>query len=181
MKKTLVSVLFFGLLAASLALGQAGKKPAGSAKPTHARPHVMVAPGELKWSPPPAGMMVGTPPPDFNDPVQVAVLEGDPSKAGAIYTMRIKTGDGARVAPHWHPQDENITVLKGTFYLATGDKFDTTAGHAMDVGSYALMPKGVHHFGWCKGETIVQVYGVGPFKIIWLGSAAAKPHKAAAK
>jgi len=26
--------------------------------------------------------------------------------------------------PHWHPNDRMITVLKGTWWVGTGDKFD---------------------------------------------------------
>ena len=28
------------------------------------------------------------------------------------------------VAPHWHPTDENLTVLKGTLQMGMGEKFD---------------------------------------------------------
>jgi hypothetical protein len=29
----------------------------------------------------------------------------------------------------------------------------------------------MHHFAWSSGETIVQVHGMGPFKIIYLNPA----------
>jgi hypothetical protein len=155
-------------LTASLSWGQTdtGKKTA-SAK---ARSHVMVEPEAVKWGPPPANVMVGTPPAEFakEQGVQFAVLEGDPSKPGAVYTIRIKIPDGFRVAPHWHPTDEHLTVLQGVFGLGDGDTFDRDKGHEMTVGAYALVPGKMHHFGWCKGETIVQAHGVGPFKIYWL-------------
>ena len=94
-------------------------------------------------------------------------------KAGAAYTIRLGCSDGFNVAPHWHPGDENIVVLKGTFALATGDKFDTTALHDMTTGAYGFMPRRVHHFGVCKGETDLLVYGVGAFVINWISPAGA--------
>ena len=33
------------------------------------------------------------------------------------------------------------------------------------------MPKGHHHFAWAKGETVVQVHGVGPWAIVYVNPA----------
>lgn len=44
---------------------------------------------------------------------QFAVLLGDPSKPGAPYVFRARLPDGYSVAPHWHPMDENVTVIRG--------------------------------------------------------------------
>jgi hypothetical protein len=38
------------------------------------------------------------------------VLEGDPAKAGP-FTLRLKT-EGYKIAPHYHPADEHVTVIK---------------------------------------------------------------------
>lgn len=95
--------------------------------------------------------------------------------------MRIKTPDGFNVAPHWHPRDENITVLQGTGYLGVGEKFDENAAHELRVGSYAKMPRRIRHFAWMKGETIFQIHGLGPFKVIWVQPAKAPRHGRAAK
>ena len=37
----------------------------------------------------------------------------------------------------------------------------------MPAGSYMVLPKGMHHFAVAKGD-VVQVHGVGPFKIYWV-------------
>jgi hypothetical protein len=52
-----------------------------------------------------------------------------------------------------------------------GDKFDEAAGHDLTTGSYARMPKGVRHYAWTKGETIIQVHGTGPFQITYVNPA----------
>jgi hypothetical protein len=36
----------------------------------------------------------------------------------------------------------------------------------MNVGDYAFVPKEMRHFGWSKTETVVQIHGIGPFKVI---------------
>jgi len=93
------------------------------------------------------------------------VLQGDPSKSGSEYTFRTRMPDGYRVPPHWHSVDENVTVLRGTFMMGMGDKFDESAGMPLKLGTFATMPKKVNHFVWTKGETIIQVHGIGPYTV----------------
>ena len=50
----------------------------------------------------------------------MAVVSGDPDKPGAPFVIRILNPDGAKVPPHWHPTDEHITVLTGTFIVGMG-------------------------------------------------------------
>ena len=99
--------------------------------------------------------------------VQLAVLHGDPSKEGP-FTLRLKLPNATKVPPHWHPTDENITVISGTFLIATGEKYDVAALKPMMAGDFASMPKEMRHFALTKGETIVQVSGMGPFVINWV-------------
>jgi quercetin dioxygenase-like cupin family protein len=101
---------------------------------------------------------------------QVAVLDGDPFKPG-FYSIRLKMPDGYKVAPHWHPTDENIIVVQGVFKLGSGDTYGDSATHALPAGSFAKMPKQAHHFAGAKGETIVQIYGSGPFVVNYINPA----------
>jgi quercetin dioxygenase-like cupin family protein len=123
--------------------------------------HVMVRPDDINWGPAPPSLPAGA---------QIAVLSGDPGKAGS-YVLRAKLPDGYKIPPHWHPTDENVTVLKGTFVAGKGEKFDADAGHDLAAGSFVCMPKGMRHFAWCKGETILQIHGVGPFEIYYVNAA----------
>jgi len=75
---------------------------------------------------------------------------------------------GAKVPPHWHPTDENITVLQGSFMIGTGEVFDGSKVTPMGAGDFIFMPKTMRHFALCKGKTVIQVHGIGPFKINWL-------------
>ena len=113
-------------------------------------------PEKLEWK---------TAPPSLPPGQERAVLQGDPSKAGSEYTFRARMPDGYRVPPHWHSVDENVTVLKGTFVMGMGEKFDESKGMPLKVGTFATMPKKVNHFVWTRGETIIQVHGIGPYTV----------------
>jgi hypothetical protein len=121
----------------------------------HDPSHQTFSPDAVKWEAAPPSLPPGA---------QLAVLEGDPSKPGA-FTMRAKLPDGYRIAPHWHPVDEHVTVLQGTFHVGMGEKFDQSAGKSLPAGSFAFMKQGVRHFAWVKGETIIQLHGTGPWGI----------------
>jgi hypothetical protein len=158
-------VVLVPLVVVSLGLAQADKyKGMKSHTMTgqSGQSHTMVTPNEIKW---------GMAPPSYPAGAQVAILDGDPSKAGRPFTLRLKMPDGYKVPPHWHPTDENVTTLEGVLMVGVGDKFDQAAEREMPVGSYAKMTKGLRHYGSAKGETIVQVHGVGPFEITYVNPA----------
>jgi hypothetical protein len=52
--------------------------------------------------------------------------------------------------------------------VGMGNKFDESAGTELPAGSYALMPRNARHFAWSKGETIIDIYGTGPFGITYV-------------
>ena len=155
--RMLVLVVIAGLIpmAASSLSGQAGKAPAAVA-------HTIVRPADLKWTP----IMQGA---------EMAVVAGDPDKAGEPFVLRIRTANGTKIPAHWHPTDEFVTVLKGTFMVAMGETYDASKLQPLGVSSFILIPKEMRHFGNCKGETLIQVGGVGPFKINWVNPAEVIP------
>jgi hypothetical protein len=120
--------------------------------------HKIVHFGDLKWTPIQKGC-------------DLAPVSGDPSAEGAPFVLRIRCLDGVKVPAHWHPMDENLTVLKGTFMVGLGETFDEGKLQTMNVGNFVFMPKEMRHFAICKGETIVQVHGAGPFKVNWVNPA----------
>jgi hypothetical protein len=105
----------------------------------------------------------------------MAPLSGDPNAEGTPLMIRIRCTEGTKIPAHWHPVDENITVMKGTFLVGMGDAFDESKMQTMNVGNFLTMIKEMHHFGLCKGETIVQVHGMGPFKINWVNPSEVQP------
>src|SRR5262249_4428521 len=121
MKKYQIDIVVFVLLAAvTLGLAQGSKDKANKAQAAAGKseqPHTMITPKDVKWGPVPPALPAGA---------QIAVLSGDPSKAEP-FTIRLKAPDGYKIMPHWHPTDENVTVLEGTFAMGVGEKFDEAA------------------------------------------------------
>jgi len=116
---------------------------------------------DLKWGPASPAMQKGA---------QGVALVGDPGKEGP-YVIRVKFPAGYKVAPHSHPNDENVTVISGMFHFAIGDKFDETKGTALKPGGFAQAPKGVKHFAWASQETVIQLHGMGPQNLIYVDDA----------
>ena len=122
---------------------------------------------DLKWKDGPPSLPAGA---------KIAVLEGDPAKAGP-FVFRVKVPDGYRIPPHTHPKSERVTVIAGTFNLGMGDKFDMSKGQELPAGTYGTWPSGMKHFVWVKGETVVQFHGEGPWTINYLNPADAPRNK----
>jgi anti-sigma factor ChrR (cupin superfamily) len=154
----------FLMVVAVMASATAGSaqtaKPAKSA-PAAPAAHVLLTPGDMKWGPAPPVLPAGA---------QIAVLDGDPSKPG-FFSVRLKFPDGYKIPAHWHPTDENITVIQGTFRAGMGDAMSEAGLHEFPVGSFVKMPKQMRHFAAAKGEVIVQIYGPGPFVITYVNPA----------
>jgi hypothetical protein len=155
----LVAVCLF-LAVSGLAQTEAPSKKA--ATPAMA---TVVPSGSEKWGDIPPAAMVGTPSVDMGGKLQLAVVQGNPMEAGRSYTLRLSCTDGTKIAPHWHPTTENVTVIKGTFALGMGSKWDQAALKDLPAGGFASAPARMRHFGACKGDTVVQVHGIGPFVV----------------
>ena len=94
------------------------------------------------------------------------------AETGGVETVTLTV---SQIPAHSHPTDENVTVLRGVFLVGMGDKFDETKLQAMNVGNFVAMPKEARHFAISKGDTIVQVHGMGPFKVNWVNAADVEP------
>ena len=146
-------ILAFGALSLCLAAAAGAQSSAPA--------HIIVAAPELKWGPAP---------PVFEKEASMAVVSGDPGKPGP-FVVRLKAPAGFKVAPHWHPTDENVTVLSGTFALGMGEKFDAAALKELGPGGYGLMPANMRHFAMAKTAVVVQVHGTGPFALTYVNPA----------
>ena len=124
-------------------------------------PHVMVAPGGLKW---------GDPPPSLPSGAKLAVVQGDPSQAQP-FVVRLQVPAGYKIAPQWHPGVENVTVLSGTVALGMGEQFDESKMTTASVGGYASLPAKMPHYFMAKAPSVVQVHGQGPFVVNYVNPA----------
>jgi len=123
--------------------------------------HIAVSADQLTWGPAP---------PAFPKGAQISVLAGDPAKEG-LYVIRLKLPAGYKVPPHTHPNDENVTVISGTFNIGMGSTFDEKNGKPLKAGGFVHMPKGMQHFAWFTEESIIQLHGMGPQGIIYVNPA----------
>jgi uncharacterized protein (TIGR02246 family) len=123
--------------------------------------HTMVASSAIKWGDAPPSMPAGA---------KMAVVAGDPSKPEP-FTLRLQMPANYRIAPHWHPTDERVTVLSGSFALGMGQTFDQAAAKDLPSGSYAVLPATMPHYAMAKAPTTVQVDGFGPFVLNYVNPA----------
>jgi hypothetical protein len=78
--------------------------------------------------------------------------------------------DGYRIAPHWHPNRENVTVISGSFKVGMGDSFDVSKMSAFSPGSFAYLDPSMHHYGMAVGETVVQIHGTAPLQVNYVNA-----------
>ena len=116
---------------------------------------------KLTWGPAPPGFPAGA---------QLAVVSGDPSKAGP-FVVQVSMPDGYKIPPHTHPTDETVSVLKGTFLYATGKTWDDKALKTMATGGSGKIPAEMPHYAAAKGATTIQITSTGPFAITYVNKA----------
>jgi quercetin dioxygenase-like cupin family protein len=126
-----------------------------------------VQPNEIKWLAAPPVLPPGA---------KMAVLSGDPAGTGLI-TVRLKMPAGYKIPPHWHPTDEQVTVISGTFALGMGDTLDKARSKTLQPGGYGVAGANMHHFAWTKGGAVVQVSLLGPFAITYVNPADDPSHQ----
>jgi hypothetical protein len=99
-----------------------------------------------------------------NDGNRTATLVGDPTKPGLYVQMLTWLKGNNFSRPHFHPNDRFITVLSGTWWMGTGDKFDpANLAVPMKPGTFVThFAKGVHWDGAKDEDTTLLVIGEGP-------------------
>jgi hypothetical protein len=164
MKKLVLfgAALAFAAISTVRAADEPAKKPATHKMAASADKMVASTPDDIKW---------GDAPPVLAAPAKLAVVDGNPMKAGGYYTVRLQVPDGYKIMPHWHPVAEHLTVMSGSFNIGMGDKMDESAAKALPAGSYGVMPAHMHHFAVAKGATVVQISGMGPFALTYVNPA----------
>lgn len=147
------------LVAAILPLGTLAAQEAAS---PGAQPQAHVfTPEHLSWGPAPAILPAGA---------RLAVLDGDPSKAGP-YTMRLAMPAGYRLPPHFHQFYEHVTVITGAFQVGMGDKFDEAGLTTLPPGTFGVIPPGMRHFARAAEATVIQLHGEGPWGLTYVNPA----------
>jgi quercetin dioxygenase-like cupin family protein len=143
------------LCAASLQAQATSTMHAQTASAGHSPKHA------LSWGPAPAVFPQGA---------KMAVVKGDPSKAG-LFTVELSFPDGYKIPPHFHPTAETVRVKKGTFLVGMGDSLNLAKAKAMKPGAKGTLPAEQHHYAAAKGATVVSVTSKGPFAMTYVNPA----------
>jgi hypothetical protein len=108
-------------------------------------------PDKIEWSKPSA------------NGAQNAVMLGDPSKPGLYIVMNKWLAGNHFSHPHFHPNDRFITVLKGTWWVGSGTKFDPNGTVPMPAGTFVThFGKQVHFDGAKDEDAVLLIVGEGP-------------------
>jgi hypothetical protein len=145
-------LLLAPLLAAlpmALAAGRAGAAPDPGMT-------IVKPPGELSWSRNP----------DFpEESVETAMLWSKPGDAG-IYYYLVKWHPGYMSAPHWYEEDRLCVVVSGTWWVASGDKFDAEATVPAPAGTFVRRVARTPHYDGVKRDgaepALIAICGIGP-------------------
>jgi hypothetical protein len=132
---------------------------------------LLAQPGSHQTAFTPDQIQYGPPPPFVAPGSQLAVIEGDPTASSGDFTIRLKMPNGYKIAPHWHPKRENVTVISGSFKVGMGDKFDEAKMGTFPAGSFAYLDPDMHHYAEASGETVVQVHGMSPLQFNYVNPA----------
>jgi hypothetical protein len=139
------------LAAAALSLAPAGPSAVSAAEQQlNPKAIAITLPDHIQWKRNAAGTN------------EVAVFYGDPAKPG-LYVQLFKWLPGNMSRPHWHPNDRIITVVKGTWWVGTGDKFEPESTVPVPTGSTVIhYGKEIHYDGAKDGEVWLLMAGEGP-------------------
>lgn len=145
-----------------LSLGVAGAVAAGEPMPadTATPMHAVVRASATDWGPAPPVLPAGA---------RMAVLYGDPGKPGA-FAVRLNAPAGYRVPRHWHPSDEQVTLISGDFALSMGTKDEATDA-ALAPGDYVNLPAQMQHEASTRNGAVVEIHSMGPFQIRYVDPA----------
>lgn len=119
------------------------------------------APAELKWMDAPPGLPAGA---------QMAVVSGDPGKAGK-FTVRLRMPSNYAVRPHWHPTDEKVTLVSGKIAYGMSDQLNRAAATALDAGQSIVMKAKMNHWVFTGDGAELEISAMGPFKITYVNPA----------
>ncbi len=102
--------------------------------------------------------------PGFARPIEVAVVSGDPSQPGP-FVIRMRMPSGMKVAPQRHPDDRELTVIKGIFWSGVGESYSWKDMTEYKAGAVIAKPAGEAHYGWARTAVILEEKGTGPSAI----------------
>jgi len=113
-------------------------------------------PNQIAWTHAPGN-------PEYS--VENAPLWGKSSEAGLYYGLT-KWYPGYMSGPHWYETDRYCVVVSGTWWVASGDKFDPENTVPMPAGSFIRRVARTPHYDGVKKDgtepAVIAICGIGP-------------------
>jgi anti-sigma factor ChrR (cupin superfamily) len=147
-------IVAIAMLAVSLGVGYAaGVARAPDMSTLNPKALRYTLPADIKWAPVP-----GLP------GAETHTLVGDSAKSG-FYVVLNRFHPGSFSRPHYHENDRYIMVLNGTWWAATGAKYDPDSTVPIKPGTFVVHAgREVHYDGARAGkeDAVVMIFGQGP-------------------
>ena len=112
----------------------------------------------LNWGPAPPGLPAGA---------RVAVVSGDPGKAGP-FTVRIDMPADYKISPHYHPTAETLRLIEGTVHFGHGAKWDDKALKELSPDAPVTLAAKEPHYLHAANHVVLEVQSTGPFAVTYV-------------
>ena len=100
--------------------------------------------------------------------VENVALWGKSSDPGLYYNLT-KWYPGYMSGPHWYETDRYCVVVSGTWWVASGDKFDPDDTVPMPAGSFIRRVARTPHYDGVKkngtAPAVIAICGIGPITL----------------
>jgi hypothetical protein len=97
--------------------------------------------------------------------VEYAYLMGKPSEPGP-YLSLVRWYPGFMSVPHWYETDRWCMVVSGTWWVASGERFDPAGCVPVPAGGYVhRVARTPHYDGVVRGApepSVIAIFGIGP-------------------
>ena len=95
-------------------------------------------------------------------PTGTTRVYGDPAQPG-MFVSRVHIRPNTKNRPHYHDQDQIVTVLKGTWWVGKGEVFRQDKLVAVREGGLMYLPAKLAYYDVAGGgDVILQITGIGP-------------------
>ena len=116
-----------------------------------------------------AGVTWGPAPPGLPAGAKLAVISGDPGKAGP-FTVRVDMPPDYSIRPHYHPTSETLRVLEGTVHFGHGAKWDDKAMKEVPTDAPVTLAAKEPHYLHAANHVVLEVQSTGPFAITYVSA-----------
>lgn len=99
--------------------------------------------------------------PGIAKPIEMAVVSGDPAASGP-YVVRYRMPSGMKMNPQRFSDERQLTVLKGIFWISSGESFNWKDMTEHKQGAVVVKEANKPYFGWARTAVILEESGTGP-------------------